>query len=123
LYALACRQLLGHDAMVEEGRLYFCTADAGFAERSVRITPGVESAALFVAQTIDHALERGVLLAAPARDACRWCDFRPICGTEEEERTRSRKVPARRVTDQTVIQAWDNISACLRELGELRERD
>ena len=35
---------------------------------------------------IDRAIELGRLPAAPARDGCRFCDFRPVCGPGEERR-------------------------------------
>ena len=36
----------------------------------------------------------GFLPAAPAKGACRWCDYRPVCGPYEEMRVTARK-PAR----------------------------
>jgi hypothetical protein len=36
---------------------------------------------------IARALESGFLPAAPATDACRWCDYRPVCGPNEQVRT------------------------------------
>ena len=30
----------------------------------------------------------GFLPAAPGERACTWCDFRPVCGPREEERTK-----------------------------------
>ena len=42
---------------------------------------------------IDRALETGRLLPAPRAGACRWCDFRPVCGPWEETRIK-RKDPA-----------------------------
>ena len=50
----------------------------GFAARR----SGIE-----VLEIIDRAVEHGPLAARPARDACVWCDFRPVCGGEEEWRT------------------------------------
>ena len=37
---------------------------------------------------IDRAVETGFLAAAPGERACTWCDFRPVCGPREEERTK-----------------------------------
>jgi hypothetical protein len=47
-----------------------------------------------VLEIIDRAVETGFLAAAPDMRACAWCDFRPVCGPREEERTR-RKAPER----------------------------
>ena len=41
---------------------------------------------LEVLTIIDRAVERGFLVAAPDDGACRWCDFRAVCGPREEER-------------------------------------
>ena len=35
---------------------------------------------------VDRAIELGRLPAAPMKDACRWCDFRAVCGPDEERR-------------------------------------
>jgi RecB family exonuclease len=88
LYALAAEQLL--DAEVESGRLYYCTADGGYADAVVPLDDRARDAAVTVANTIGGALREGFLPAAPKKDACRWCDYRPICGPHEELRT-SRK--------------------------------
>ena len=37
-------------------------------------------------EIIDRAIETGVLLPAPRRGACTWCDFRVVCGPWEEIR-------------------------------------
>jgi ATP-dependent helicase/nuclease subunit B len=88
LYALAARQLLG--SPVECGRLYYCTMAGGFEERTVPLTPETEQVADEVARAIRLALERGFLPAAPAERACEFCDYRPVCGQDEERRV-SRK--------------------------------
>jgi hypothetical protein len=45
-----------------------------------------------VLEIVDRAIETGFLAAAPDREKrpCRWCDFRAVCGPNEELRT-SRK--------------------------------
>ena len=35
---------------------------------------------------IDGAIRDGFLPAAPRRDACKGCDYLPVCGPYEEER-------------------------------------
>jgi hypothetical protein len=37
-------------------------------------------------EIIDRAVELGVLPPAPAERACRYCDFLPICGPDQERR-------------------------------------
>ena len=85
LYALACEVLLKAD--VESGRLYYCTADGGYTEAVVPLDERARAAAGTVAEVIGGALAEGFLPAAPQKDACRWCDYRPICGPHEELRT------------------------------------
>jgi ATP-dependent helicase/nuclease subunit B len=85
LYALACETLLGEP--VEAGRLYYCTADGGFEERLVPLDPETRRVAGEVIETIGRALADGFLPALPARGACRWCDYRAVCGPHEETRT------------------------------------
>lgn len=88
LYALACEVRL--DATVESGRLYYCTADGGYTEAVVSLDERAREAAATVIETIGGALAEGFLPAAPAKGACRWCDYRPVCGPYEEQRTRDK---------------------------------
>ena len=92
LYALAAERLLGAPAWA--GRLYYCTADGGYAERVVRIDERSRALAAEVAGVIDGALRAGFLPAAPLPGACARCDYRPVCGPHEELRT-ARKPPGR----------------------------
>jgi len=102
LYALAAEELLHAD--VESGRLYYCTADGGYAEAVVPFDDRARAAASMVASTIGGALGEGFLPAAPKKDACRWCDYRPICGPHEELRTarknRDRLAPLLKLREQ-----------------------
>jgi hypothetical protein len=43
---------------------------------------------------VGDALGQGFFPAAPAEGACRFCDYRPVCGPHEETRT-ARKRPDR----------------------------
>jgi CRISPR/Cas system-associated exonuclease Cas4 (RecB family) len=92
LYALACERLLGEP--VSAGRLYYCTADGGYAERSVEIDDASRAAAARVVETVGRALEAGFLPAAPRAGGCQWCDYRTVCGPYEEARVK-RKPPGR----------------------------
>ncbi len=92
LYALVCEQLLPEP--VETGRLYYCTADGGYQERVVPLDASTRTAIRTVAEVVGGALGAGFLPAAPAKGACQWCDYRPVCGPYEEQRT-GRKPPER----------------------------
>ncbi|HEU4764650.1 MAG TPA: PD-(D/E)XK nuclease family protein, partial [Candidatus Eisenbacteria bacterium] len=85
LYALAVEELL--QGRVLSGRLYYCTSDGGFEERDIRLDEDNRAAARAAIGVIGRALEQGFLPAAPRPDACRWCDYRPVCGPNEEVRT------------------------------------
>jgi CRISPR/Cas system-associated exonuclease Cas4 (RecB family) len=85
LYALAVEKLFP-GAVVESGRLYYCTSAGGFEEREVPLSDAARAAAEQVAKAVGAALDEPFLPAAPDRGACRWCDYRPVCGPYEELR-------------------------------------
>lgn len=87
LYALTLEKLFPASE-VKEGRLYYCTTAGDFTKVDIPLTDEARSAGALVAKTIGEALSSGFLPAAPAKDACRYCDFRSICGPYEEIRTR-----------------------------------
>ncbi len=91
LYALAAEQL-EPGARVESGRLYYCTSAGGFDEVSVPLDDAARRSAEVLAATVGRALEEPFLPAAPARGACRFCDYVSVCGPSEETRT-ARKSP------------------------------
>ena len=84
LYSVAMEQGLGKRVL--DGRLFFCTTAGGFAEHSIPVNDYNRSQGLQVLEIIDRAVEHGSLVAAPSKGACRWCDFRAVCGPREEER-------------------------------------
>ena len=84
LYGLAVEQALGRT--VSESRLFFSTVAGGYATRSVSLGETARRHGLEVLEIIDRAIETGVLLPAPRRGACTWCDFRVVCGPWEEIR-------------------------------------
>jgi RecB family exonuclease len=86
LYALALEKRFPQQ-VVESGRLYYCTAAGGFAERIVPLDGRARDAAATLAAAIDEALSTPLLPAAPKDGACRWCDYRVVCGPYEEQRT------------------------------------
>lgn len=85
LYALAAEQILGRPAAV--GRLHFATRRGLGKSLEVNVTELGRRALADVLETIDRALAEGFLPAFPRHDACRLCDFRPVCGPLEPERT------------------------------------
>lgn len=84
LYSLAVGKAL--DACVEEGRLFFCTSRGGFRTRSVRMNDNARRMGTRVLEIIDSAIADVFLPPAPKEKACRWCDFRDVCGPNEERR-------------------------------------
>jgi ATP-dependent helicase/nuclease subunit B len=85
LYALACEKLLGQK--VESGRLYYCTADGGYEERTVPLDDDSVQKLTSVLTAVRQSLADGFLPAAPEDDACMWCDYLAVCGSFEEGRT------------------------------------
>ena len=86
LYALAAERLLG--APVESSRLSYCTQRGNYTQFEIPITDRARERTARVLHIIDEALAEGFLPAAPARDACKICDFRVACGPYEEIRVR-----------------------------------
>jgi CRISPR/Cas system-associated exonuclease Cas4 (RecB family) len=101
LYSAAVAQ--GLDRKVQEGRLYYCTTAGGFADHTIAISDYNRQQGLQALAIIDRAIEQGFLAAAPADRACTWCDFRPVCGPGEEQRT-ARKA-AERMTDLAALRS------------------
>ncbi len=58
-----------------------------------------------MAKTIGGAIDAAFLPAAPAPGACRYCDFKAVCGPYEEERLRKKKgeelVSLKKLREQT----------------------
>jgi ATP-dependent helicase/nuclease subunit B len=84
LYSLGVESLRG--TPVKEARLSFCTAAGGYRERTVVMDAISRNAAINVLETIDRAIEKGFLPAAPKEEGCKWCDFAQVCGPYEEIR-------------------------------------
>ena len=101
LYSVAIEQGLGQPVSI--GRLYYCTTAGGFGERPIRIDEAARAQGLEALTIVDRAIELGHLPAAPQKDACRWCDFRPVCGPDEERRTASK--PEALIADLQALRA------------------
>jgi CRISPR/Cas system-associated exonuclease Cas4 (RecB family) len=89
-YALAIENLLG--APVELGRLFYCTQSGGYQEIPFEVTRPRRAFFEKAMSLIDGEIARGFLPAAPKTGACASCDYRPLCGPNEERRT-ARKHP------------------------------
>ena len=87
LYALAAEKLFP-DTMVEGGRLYFCTSNAGYKDHFVGLKDESRESATHVVATVGEALNAGFLPAAPEDGACRLCNFLTVCGPNEVRRVK-----------------------------------
>ena len=92
LYSVAIEKGLGRPVSI--GRLYYCTTAGGFGEHPINIDSAARAQGLEALTVVDRAIELGRLPAAPLKDACRWCDFRPVCGPNEERRVSSKQPEA-----------------------------
>jgi CRISPR/Cas system-associated exonuclease Cas4 (RecB family) len=88
IYSLAVEAATGHVA--EAARFWYCTTAGGFGERSVAIGDRERRAGLEVLEIVDRGVELGAFPAAPADKACAFCDFRGVCGPDEERRVRGK---------------------------------
>ena len=89
LYALVLERLFP-EAVVTGGRLYYCTTRGGFRAVTVALDDEARGAARVLAETLAHHFERGFFPAAPDQDACKYCDYRAVCGPYEEQRAREK---------------------------------
>lgn len=86
LYALAAERLFP-DARVVAGRLYYCTSTGEYRSHEVPLDEDARAAIARVVELVGGEVERGFLPALPREGACRWCDYRAVCGPWEERRT------------------------------------
>lgn len=89
LYGTAVGRLFG--AAVYTGALYFATIKGRYETFPVFLTAQSEAEIETVLQHIEKAVTDGFLVAAPAEDACEFCDYRPVCGPYEEVRAKRKK--------------------------------
>jgi ATP-dependent helicase/nuclease subunit B len=88
-YALALEKLFP-GRTVSGGRLSYCTSAGEFKDVMVPLDRFARDAADKVAAAVGDALAKGFFPAAPGKEACKYCDYRPVCGPWEEERTRKK---------------------------------
>ena len=99
IYGLAVEKILSQP--VSSGRLFYCTAAGGFAERDIPLSDANRRSGIEALEIIDRAIELGFLPPAPAERACTWCDFRTVCGPDEPQHV-ARK-PAEPLGDLTAL--------------------
>jgi RecB family exonuclease len=87
LYALAA-EALGLNA--QSGRYFYATLRHGYRTLDIALNPNTRRQAEHVVRCIDEALHEGFLPAAPREKACKHCDYLPICGPWEEERSKKK---------------------------------
>jgi len=102
LYGLAVEQLSG--ARVVQSRLFYCTRAGGFSDRVVAMSAEARGRGPQVLAVIDRAIAAGFLPAAPRPGACGICDFRDVCGPNEETRIKQ-KDPAG-LEDLRTLRDW-----------------
>ncbi len=92
LYALAIEALKKRSGGrkkqpgVDSGRLYYCTPRGGYDRVDIPVTDQARDRIEAVMETIDDAIAAGFFPAAPRAGACEYCDYRAICGPNEELR-------------------------------------
>jgi ATP-dependent helicase/nuclease subunit B len=85
LYALVLRKLFP-ERQVHGGRLYYCTFAGGFTAIEVPLDEQAQSSVRELSKTLEEAIAAGFLPAAPKPGECKYCDFLPVCGPNEEHR-------------------------------------
>ena len=88
LYALAAETLF--ETSVSTSELSYCTRRGEYRRLEVPVTEETRGRIAEALDYVDRSLKEGFLPAAPREGACRYCDYRIVCGPYEELRT-SRK--------------------------------
>jgi hypothetical protein len=89
LYAQAAEMLLGKPAVAT--RLSYCTQRADYRIDEIAVTDEARGHLFKVMDLIDESISQGFLPAAPRAEACKYCDYRLVCGPHEETRIRIKK--------------------------------
>ncbi len=86
LYAMALEKLFP-EAEVHTGRLDYCTERGRFTLHEVALGSAERKAVRVLSEALGRSLADGFFPARPMPGACDRCDYRPLCGNEEESRT------------------------------------
>jgi ATP-dependent helicase/nuclease subunit B len=84
LYGLVVEAATGEQ--VEAGRLYYCTEAGQFSHHVVQLDDIARRTGLQALEIVDRAVELGFLAPCPDSGACTYCDYRVVCGPQEERR-------------------------------------
>ena len=98
LYAQAAESLLSKP--VAATRLFYCTQRAGYKIDEIAVNDESREHLWKVIDIIDESLSQGFVPAAPRLDACRYCDYRIVCGPYEETRIQLKKTDRLRLLQQ-----------------------
>jgi RecB family exonuclease len=90
LYALVLEKLFP-GAAIAGGRLYYCTTRGNFQGVDVPLDDDARAAARLLADTLADHFRNHFFPAAPAKDECKYCDYRPVCGPYEEMRAKKKQ--------------------------------
>jgi len=90
LYALAAERLYP-DKITVGGQLFYATMRGGYRMVDIALNEDSRTEATHVLSTIENAIHRGYLPAAPREDACKSCDYLSVCGPNEEERLKRKR--------------------------------
>jgi ATP-dependent helicase/nuclease subunit B len=85
LYALAAERELG--ISVPRGSLYYATLRGNYQSVDIAVNDGARSQMEHLLAHIDDAIDHGEFHTCPRMDACEFCEYTPICGPYEEERS------------------------------------
>ncbi len=88
MYALALEKLFPGQR-VSGGRLWYCTSAGEFTQVTVPLEERAREAATYVTRVVEKGIATGFLPAAPNPDGygCQYCDYLPVCGPYEMQRT------------------------------------
>lgn len=86
MYALVAEAILG--GSVAGGRLQFATMRGAYKSVPIYLNEYSKRGLRKVLDAIDSSVRNGFLPAAPREGACEYCDYVPVCGPYEEDRTR-----------------------------------
>jgi len=90
LYALSAEAILG--LPVEASELSYCTQRGNYQRIETLVTPSARQFIGRVLEIVGDFIREGFLPAAPQKDACSLCDYKPVCGPHEELRAGKKKV-------------------------------
>ncbi len=102
LYALAAEKITG--APVAAGRLHYATLRGNYQAIEIRNDERTHTGVRGLVHAIEEGIRSGFLPPAPVEDACKHCDYQPVCGPYEEERVR--------IKDQTDLKALADVRRC-----------